>query len=146
MRNQVPTEKVFFIKSGAAFGCGYAYAAGEFGLVHKHELHDEPFKDDKGKDHVKKGLLSLGVVRVATQKEYDDFNAKVEADLALRAKSDPPTAASVSDLLEVVKKQGEQIAALLGKTQKDSPKGTAKAPVEQTPPSPENLENDPPKE
>lgn len=122
MRNQVPTEKVFFIKSGAAFGCGYAYAAGEFGLVHKDELDDQPFKDDKGKDHVKKGLLSLGVVRVATQKEYEDFNAKVEADLALRSASQPPTAASVSDLLQVVKTQGEQIAALLENAQKDPPK------------------------
>ncbi len=120
MKNQIPTEQVFFIKSGAAYG--YGYAAGEFGLVHKDRLDDQPFKDDKGKDHVKKGLLSLGVVRVATQKEYDDYVAKVESELSLRSSSEPATPVTVADLLQVVKKQGEQIAALLENASKGSAK------------------------
>lgn len=120
MKNQVPTEKVFFIKSGAAYG--YGYAAGEFGLVHKDKLDDQPFKDDKGKDHVKKGLLSLGVVRAATQQEYDNFNAEVEAELSIRAAFQPPTAVSVPDLLVAIKLQGEQVSALLERASKGSAK------------------------
>lgn len=75
-------KKVLFIKAGTPHG--YGYAADEFGLVSEEDFKDKPYKDEKGNDHVKKGLQSLGVVRLATDAEYDEAIAKVEAMVQTR--------------------------------------------------------------
>lgn len=75
-------EKVFFIKGGSAYG--YGYAPGEFGIVRKDDLKDRDGTDRQGKPKTIKGLLSLGVVRIATDAEYNDFIKGVEEEVARR--------------------------------------------------------------
>ena len=75
-------EKVFFIKGGSAYG--YGYGPGEFGTVRKDDLKDRDGSDRQGKPKIIKGLLALGVVRVATDEEYNEHIAKVEKEVAQR--------------------------------------------------------------
>lgn len=104
-----PTVKVYFIKAGNPYG--YGYSAGEFGLAHKSKVEDEKFKDKQGNDQVKKGLLSLGVVRMATDAEYNDYIAEQEEKFASKkaaSSSSRSVAAPPVDVAELF----ERIAAL----------------------------------
>lgn len=60
--------KVYFIKAGTPYG--YGYAAGEFGVVRKEDFEDGVVKDKQGKEHLKQGLLSRGIVRPAGEAEF----------------------------------------------------------------------------
>lgn len=88
--------KVCFLKAGTPYG--YGYKAGEIGLAKKADLEDQDWKDDKGKPHTKKGLLSLGVVRHASDKEYTEAIEAEQAKLGSRraALRSPATAGSGS--------------------------------------------------
>lgn len=89
--------KVHFTKAGTPYG--YGYAAGEYGVVREEDFKDSTYTDDKGKQHVKPGLLSRGIVRQASDAEYDkamgvvadsaaETGAKDEAAKAGKAKKD----------------------------------------------------------
>lgn len=82
-KQDLPTEKVFFIKSGAAFG--YGYAAEEFGLVFKDSLKDKDGVDRSGKPKKIPGMLSRGIVRMASDAEYDAYIKQVEKDYPAQA-------------------------------------------------------------
>lgn len=98
--------KVLFIKAGTPYG--YGYTAGEFGLVREEDFKDKPYKDEKGNDHVKKGLQSLGVVRQATDTEYAEAIGKVEKAVEDR---------EAAELAKTVKKK----AGKSGKAPKNPP-------------------------
>ncbi len=66
-------KKVMFLKAGTPYG--YGYIAGEIGVVKA-----EDFADKKEGDKVKKGLESLGVCRLATKDESDEYDAVVAAE------------------------------------------------------------------
>lgn len=59
-----------FLKAGTPYG--YGYTAGELGVV-----KSEDFADKKDGENVKKGLESLGVCRLATKEEADQYDAMV---------------------------------------------------------------------
>lgn len=69
--------KVYFIKAGTPYG--YGYTAGEFGLINDADLKDTKKPDGKGGEVTIKGLASLGVVRVATEQEYNEAIAGLQA-------------------------------------------------------------------
>lgn len=75
--------KVYFTKAGTPYG--YGYTAGEFGLVRKEDFEDRTYTDDKGKQHTKPGLLSRGIVRMATDAEYNRAIEAKEEEVEARA-------------------------------------------------------------
>lgn len=82
--------KVYFIKAGTPYG--YGYAIGEFGLVRKEDMDDRTYTDEKGKEHVKPGLLSRGIVRQATESEYQKAMGVEAEKVAARAPKAPKAA------------------------------------------------------
>lgn len=62
-----------FLKAGMPYG--YGYIAGELGVV-----KPEDFADKKDGEKTKKGLESLGVCRVATKEEAEQYDAMVAAE------------------------------------------------------------------
>ncbi len=117
------TVKVYFTKAGNPYGCGYS--AGEFGLALKSKVEDEKFKDKQGNDHVKKGLLSLGVVRMATDAEYEGYIAEQKAKLASKKASSRSVApsADANMLMSVISEQSDRIAKLESALQKFAKSG-----------------------
>ena len=70
---------VKFLKSGTAYG--YGYAAGEFGLVDPQHLEDYETTEKRGEKEVKvkhPGLLPLGIVQKVDMAEVTKFNAQYE--------------------------------------------------------------------
>lgn len=81
--------KVCFIKPGTPYG--YGYAAGEYGLVLEKDFKDSKRTDEKGVEHVKKGLQSRGVARASADAEYEEFISGVKAaEQARKAKEPKP--------------------------------------------------------
>lgn len=122
-KKEAATEKVFFLKGGASHG--YGYAPGEFGLVRKSDLNDEEYTDKNGGKHKKKGLRSLGIVRDATDAEYKEFTASVEAELAARnpgpassaarSAASPAAPASSPEILSALAEFSQAIERLNGR-------------------------------
>ena len=79
--------KVRFIKAGTPYG--YGYTADECGLVLEKDFKDTKWTDEKGVEHVKKGLQSRGVARVATDAEYEEFISGVKAVEEARKAQEP---------------------------------------------------------
>ena len=69
--------KVLFLKAGTPYG--YGYTAGEFGVARPEDLKDKPVVVN-GKDKVKQGLESLGVVRKVSDAEYAAGTVAVEPE------------------------------------------------------------------